>query len=294
MNINKKKMCVIAPAKLNLNLKVLNKDIDGYHFLESHVCFLNLYDYIYISRSKVDNISQIKSKSLFVLNDETILSKTLDLFKKKFHWKQNFKVKFIKNIPIGAGLGGGSADSAALLLGLRAMFNQQNSSNKKIQLKDILDLGFLLGSDIPSCIYSKSSIIGLKGEKISITKTPKKFQFLLIYPRIKLSTRKVFQSFINYNHLSPSIIKLSENIEIFNSLQASACKIEPEINNVINILKSLKNIKSYGMTGSGSTCFGIFSNINDLKYALKNLKKYKNYFIWHGTKKEFGFNRVLY
>ena len=70
MTSNKKEICIIAPAKLNLNLNVTGKDIDGYHFLKSHVCFLNLYDYIYISESNKTSISQDKLNSSF--NNQTI------------------------------------------------------------------------------------------------------------------------------------------------------------------------------------------------------------------------------
>ena len=83
MTLNKEETCIIAPAKLNLNLRVISKDIDGYHFLKSHVCFLNLYDYIYISKSKKTSINQDKLNSSFNLNDETILLKTLKLFKEQ-------------------------------------------------------------------------------------------------------------------------------------------------------------------------------------------------------------------
>ena len=293
---NKEEICILAPAKLNLNLHVISKDIDGYHFLKSHVCFLKLYDYIYISKSNKTVINQEKIKSSFSLNNETILFKTLKLFKEKYNWSQSFNIRFIKNIPIGAGLGGGSADAAALLLGLRLIYNQKTNLDKKVQIKDILKLGFLIGSDVPSCIYSKSAIIAEKGEKVFFLKTPKQFKFLLIYPNIRLSTKKVFKNF-DINKSSITFLNNSDqNIQTHNSLLQSACEIEPKIKKVIEAFKSLKNISAYGMTGSGSTCFGIFSNSLDLDFALKTLTKERNnnYFIWHGNKKEFGYNRFLY
>ena len=297
MSSNKDEICILAPAKLNLNLHVIGKDIDGYHFLKSHICFLKLYDYIYISKSKKTIINQEKLKSSFNLNNETILFKTLKLFKEKYNWSQNFNIRFIKNIPIGAGLGGGSADAAALLLGLRLIFNQKTNLNKKVLIKDILKLGFLIGSDVPACIYSKSAIISKKGENIIFCKTPKQFKFLLIYPKIRLSTKKVFKKFDKNKRSTPFLSNSrSQNIKTYNSLLESACEIEPKINKVIETLKSLKNITAYGMTGSGSTCFGVFSNSIDLEFALKTLTKERNnnYFIWHGNKKEFGDNRFLY
>ena len=85
-------------------------------------------------------------------------------------------------------------------------------------------------------------------------------------------------------------------IKIFNSLEYVSQSIEPEIRNILNILKSFKKIIVFGMSGSGSCCFGIFKNSQDLindKEFLK-LKSKNNYFIWHGNKKEFGYNRFIY
>ena len=296
MMSNKQDICIIAPAKLNLNLRIIRKDFDGYHFIKSHVCFLKLCDYIYISKSKKTSIYQDKLNSSFSLNNETILFKTLELFREKFNWTQNFNIKFIKNIPIGGGLGGGSADAAALLLGLRLLFNIETNHYRKIQIKDILKLAFSIGSDVPSCIYSKSLIIGKKGENISISKTPSEYKFLLIYPNTRLSTKKVFQALYKNKKSKPLAASSLENIKIHNSLLQAACSLEPKIEKTLKTLKSLKNITGYGMTGSGSTCFGIFKSSIDLKSALTALPKdvTDNFFIWHGNKKEFGYNRILY
>ena len=87
-----------------------------------------------------------------------------------------------------------------------------------------------------------------------------------------------------------------DNIKIFNSLEYVSQLMEPEINKILSILKSFEKIVAFGMSGSGSSCFGIFNNsqdfINDKEFEKLKLKK--NYFIWHGNKKEFGYNRIIY
>ena len=287
----KQKICISAPAKLNLNLNVFNKDSDGYHFLQSQICFINLCDFIFIKESKKTTIKQLVHKSNFILNDETILSKTINLFKDQFKWEKNYQINFIKNIPIGAGLGGGSADAAAMLIGLKYLYNKENL-RKKISLKEILNLGFLIGSDVPSCIYSKSILVAGKGENISFSKVTNNQKYLIIYPGINLSTKKVFSLFKKQKLVKYQIDKTLNK----NSLILTASQIEPKIKEVLNHLKDLKNIRSYGMSGSGSTCFAIFSNTLDLKCALEQLTKNANkrWFIWYGNKKEFGYNRILY
>ena len=85
-------------------------------------------------------------------------------------------------------------------------------------------------------------------------------------------------------------------ITIYNSLKPAAEIIEPEVKNILKIFKSFKKIIAYGMSGSGSSCFGIFKNSRDFMSdrEFKRLKLKKDYFIWHGNKKEFGYNRIIY
>ena len=119
-------LSLIAPAKLNLNLNVKGKLKNGYHSLESDICFLDLHDTINIKLSNLNKI-KISKDSSFFLKDENILSKTLNYFNSEFKNNDKFNITLKKNIPIGAGLGGGSSDSAALLLGLRFFYNRKES-----------------------------------------------------------------------------------------------------------------------------------------------------------------------
>ena len=82
---------IIAPAKLNLNLNVKKKDSDGLHFLESQVCFINLYDTIHLSEDNITSVSQLNDKSNFIIKDETLLLKSLKKFKMHFNWKKKFQ-----------------------------------------------------------------------------------------------------------------------------------------------------------------------------------------------------------
>ena len=117
----------------------------------------------------------------------------------------------------------------------------------------------------------------------------------MIYPNRTLSTKLVFDNFDlkKVKNIDPMYFN---KIKIFNSLEYVSKSIEPEIEKVLNIFKSFKKIVAYGMSGSGSSCFGIFKNSQDFtndKEFLR-LKSKNNYFIWHGNKKEFGNNRFIY
>ena len=220
---------LFAPAKLNLNVEVLGKDKDDFHFIKSHICFLRLYDFITLKFNSNSQIILDKKNSKFLPDKETILKRTITLFKKQFYWKKNFKITLIKNIPIGAGLGGGSADAASLLLGLRKIYNLENK--KKVTIKNLLTIGKEIGSDVPACIYSRSLIATGKGENISLFSLPKNKYFLILFPGISISTRNVFQNFDNKKY--KNIFKNSfENIKIINSLLPVVSYIEPEIKKI--------------------------------------------------------------
>ena len=290
----KHSISLIAPAKLNLNLRVKDKLKNGYHSLESDVCFLDLHDVINIEISNLNSI-EISNKSTFILKDESILLKTLNFFNREFKNNNKFKITLKKDIPIGAGLGGGSSDSATLLLGLRYFYNRNPHNSKKITLRKLKEIGFKIGSDVPACIVSKSQKLSGIGERLEKIYVPKSYKFLLIYPNKNLSTKLVFDNFDfrTENNLNPMYFN---KIKIYNSLKFVSQSIEPEIKKILKILESFEKIIAFGMSGSGSSCFGVFKSskdfINDKEF--KKLKLKENYFIWHGNKKEFGYNRIIY
>ena len=285
---------LIAPAKLNLNLYVKEKLDNGYHSLKSDICFLDLYDEIIIKRSNLNKI-KVSNKSTFFFKEENILSKTLNYFNSEFKNQNKFNITLKKDIPIGAGLGGGSSDSATLLLGLRYFYNINSSHSKKITLEKIKEIGLKIGSDVPACIMGRSLQLSGIGEKLKKISIEKNYKFLLIYPNKVLSTKHVFNNF-NFEKVKARKAMFFNKVKIFNSLEHVSQSIEPEIKNILNILQSFKKIIAFGMSGSGSCCFGIFKNSQDLindKEFLR-LKSKNNYFIWHGNKKEFGYNRFIY
>ena len=290
----KHSISLIAPAKLNLNLRVKDKLKNGYHLLESDVCFLDLHDVINIEISNLNSI-EISNKSTFILKDENILLKTLNFFNREFKNNNKFKITLKKDIPIGAGLGGGSSDSATLLLGLRYFYNRNPHNSKKITFRKLKEIGFKIGSDVPACIVSKSLKLSGIGERLEKIYVPKSYKFLLIYPNKNLSTKLVFD---NFDFRTEDILNpvYFNKIKIYNSLKFASQTIEPEIKKILKILKSFEKIIAFGMSGSGSSCFGIFKSskdfLNDKEF--KKLKLKKNYFIWHGNKKEFGYNRIIY
>ena len=286
---------IVAPAKLNLNLFVIGRNKEGYHLLKSDVCFLELVDKIYIKRHDKDIFDQNKIKnSLTIDPTNNLIFKAINKFRLLTNWNEKFKVYLDKKIPIGAGLGGGSADAASTLILLRKLYNNHYKS-KKIKLSTLYKIGIELGSDVPACLQSKDLRIEGCGNNITRTKIVNNNYFLLINPNINLSTKDVFSYFANSKFKESKIPSTYfENINIHNSLLSSAIDLAPQISEVLLYLKESIDIIAYGMTGSGSTCFGIFKNLNEISIFLESFHKHfnSNYFIWYGKKRDYNVNRI--
>ena len=281
---------ISAPAKLNLNLFVENKCLNGLHFLKSDICFLELIDEIYLKFNKNDNFYQNQNNSFIVNPKKNLILQAIEKFRSHTKWDKKFEIYLDKNIPIGAGLGGGSADAAATLILLRKLFNKDNVNNQ-MPISKLFQIGSELGSDVPSCIMSKDLSLSGYGEHIKRKKFPNNYYFIIIYPNFELSTKSVFRQYSHIKDLSyNSKIIFFENIKIYNSLLFSATSLAPKIRDVLKNLKNIPNIVAYGMTGSGSTCFGIVKSLKDIP----NFGEFfnNNYFFWFGQKADFNLNRV--
>ena len=255
---------ISAPAKLNPNLFVENKCLNGLHFLKSDICFLELIDEIYLKFNKNDNFYQNQNNSFIVNPKKNLILQAIEKFRSHTKWDKKFEIYLDKNIPIGAGLGGGSADAAATLILLRKLFNKDNVNNQ-MPISKLFQIGSELGSDVPSCIMSKDLRLSGYGKQVKRKKFPKNYYFIIIYPNFELSTKSVFRQYSNFKDLSyNSKIIFFENIKIYNSLLFSATSLAPKIRDVLKNLKNIPNIVAYGMTGSGSTCFGIVKSLKDI------------------------------
>lgn len=285
---------IVAPAKLNLNLSVKDKTKDGLHLLESQVCFLELQDIITLKTNNEDVFFQNEKTDSFLIDPkENLILRAIEKFRSLTSWRKKFEVYLDKKIPIGAGLGGGSANAAATLILLRKIYNNC-SYTKKVRLSNLHDISCELGSDVPACLRSQDLVLSGFGEKIKKNKISHEYFFLLVNPNIVMSTGEVFEHYSK--SLNINIEKYTnyfDNIKIFNSLLPSAINLQPTIAKILNLLKQETNIISYGMTGSGSTCFGIFKNKVEITKFLKIYESdLATYFIWYGGKKEYKWSRV--
>jgi len=281
---------ILSPAKINLSLRIKSQLKNGYHSLSSHIVFLDLFDKIFIEKSSEDSLKIIGpfGNLLSFQNDDNLITQTLEFCRINKLTNNRFNVTLEKNIPVSAGLGGGSANSASII---RYFLNKKKIDDGK----NIIKLSKSLGADVPACVYSEPIFVEGIGEKINFIDINKSLDIgiVLMNPKKELSTKNVFSQWLPENQKSASekslkIDSLQDLIQILsigNDLEKAAIKIIPEIKLMLNFFEIDDDCLEFGMSGSGPTCYGIF---NDRKIATKFKndvilsKSLKNFWVWAG------------
>lgn len=263
-----------AYAKVNLGLHVVKKTKNGYHKLDMIMSLIDLYDDIEFYQSSEVVVETDK----YICNMKNNLCYLIANFlKEKYAIEEGIKIIIKKNIPDGAGLGGGSSDAAEVLKFLNEYWKLNLSKNK---LKKI---GFRFGCDIPFFIEGQLSEVQGYGEKIKKLKFFDVRDVILIFPKFKLSTKEVFGSFHNFNDKKIKFIKKNlynsdYNDYLFNDLESSANIIT---NNKIEYIKCVLSDMKLGkavMSGSGSTLvYYLNKNAEVLETAKKIQTKFPDY-----------------
>lgn len=255
---------VIARAKINLSLDVKGKREDGYHILSMVMQSVDLADKITLKLNDSGKISVNTNMYYLPTGEKNIAYKAAELFLMEINSKDGIEINIEKQIPVGAGMAGGSTDAAGVLMGLNKLYGFPLTQGK------ILDLGLSLGADVPFCIVGGTKLAEGIGEKLKpLNHVP--LSLLIIKPRKSISTKEVFKKLdINSIQNRPDNNKLIQGIEeqnynkiyqaMDNSLSSISMELVPEIEEIIEGLELKFNCKKAMMTGSGSTVFGIFED----------------------------------
>lgn len=276
-------MFVKAYAKINLFLDVISKRDDGYHELDMVMLPLELHDSIEISTSPVLKDSFITTDHIDLrIAKHNLISATLDEMRKRYDIKQNYIINAHKEIPISAGLGGGSSNAAATIKAI------EHINKLKLSKEEEIELGCSLGADVPFCLANVPAHVQGIGEKITPIKMKKKYDVIIVKPEQGLSTRKVFElaDTLELDHSNvDGVIKALETGDddlleksLFNSLEKPSISMVPEIQNVKDLLKKM-GFKLVLMSGSGSSVFALTTNhkLAFLKFHELEKKGYEVY-----------------
>ncbi len=264
MNIN-------SYAKINLTLRIINKLKNRMHNIETVSVLVGLNDKINITESKKDKVIFTgKFKSKINKSKNTILD-TLDVLRKLKLINKFYSVVVKKNIPVFAGLGGGTSNSFSLVKYLL--------KKKKINEKYICFIEKKIGSDFRlffnNCSYQK------KLKKVDKINHKLKYYFVLLYPNINCKTKEIYKKVKKFSKPSNySGFKKVDKKKFFdaiikdkNDLQKIIEKKHPKIKNIINSIYSQNGCVFSRMTGSGSVCYGVFNSKKNAEFAMNYLKR---------------------
>ena len=265
-------MLWMAPAKINLFLRVLRKRADGYHDIVSLMQKITLYDELIFSPRPKGIVLNCPGSDLPTSEDNLVFRAAQSIFAYA-NYSSGVEIKLTKKIPLAAGLGGGSSDAATTLIALNKMCSLNLKKN------ELIKLGAKIGADVPFFIFGNNALASGTGDKLKALQDLPKINLILIKPRFELSTKMVYES-LNLrltmgknNYSIPRLLDLSDIIQgLHNDLESVSLETHSEL---ADLKKMLLRHGALGalMSGSGPTVFGIFRNGKEAERNLEVIKK---------------------
>ena len=268
--MNAKPVSVFAPAKINLYLHITGRLDSGYHTIDSLITFADIGDDIRIEPAEVFSFevggpfaSSFQEKDLDTSPQSgNLVVKAACKLAELTGNSTALKITLTKNLPLGGGIGGGSADAAAVIWGLLEYWG----TGHDIEGLDALLIS--LGADVPVCFACRTLHVQGIGETLSPVQSFTEIPAVLINPGKRCATQTIFADYgsrFESNFSFPDLNTIDHVIEFLsttqNMLSGAAVRHIPEIQNVLNALEGQSNCLLTRMSGSGSSCFGIFETI---------------------------------
>lgn len=261
-------------AKINLTLNICGVS-GGFHDIESLVTTIDLFDAVILSPRKDDKIIlKMRGAGEDILPEKNNAYKAAKLFSETFK-TGGADIEIVKRIPLAGGLGGSSADAAGVL----------NAMKKAYQIdEDVKPLADKLGSDTGYMLSGGFAVISGRGEKVKKIQTDLKLNLVLVYAKSGVNTADCYREFdlsgarglISDNVAAERALKNSDENglykEVGNALYLPASRLNAEVKENLDEMKSLSP-KASGMTGSGSTVFGIFETEELCRWAVEKLRR---------------------
>ncbi|NPV26902.1 MAG: 4-(cytidine 5'-diphospho)-2-C-methyl-D-erythritol kinase [Firmicutes bacterium] len=256
-------LVISAPAKINLTLDVLGKRPDGYHEVEMIMQSIDLRDYL-MFRQLPGGFELSCNQPALPVDESNLVTRAVKLLHQRHPWTGGVAIHLEKNIPLAAGLGGGSADAAAALKGINELFELG------LSLEELISIAAELGADIPFCLLEGTAVARGKGEILMSLTTPKPIWLVLVKPSVAVSTAKVYQGF------RPERVKRRpQTAEMIQALQAG--DLDRICANLVNVLETVtldwypeigqikddllvRGALGALMSGSGPTVFGVVAD----------------------------------
>lgn len=257
-------LTVFPNAKVNLFLEVLGKREDGYHAIHSFFIPITLTDRITFEKSAIIELDT--DNTIDCNPHDNLVWKAAMLLKQEFGINQGAKIRLEKNIPFGAGLGGGSSDAAFTLKALNSFWNINTTD------EHLMELAEKIGSDCPFFIKNKPALVTGRGEHVENIEFTLTSSILIVCPSTHISTPEAYRmlGFADSSALLTHSCIVSDFSTYRNDFEKEIFKKHTFLQDIKN---TLLNSGAYysGMSGSGSTIFGLFEDSIKVKNAQKQL-----------------------
>jgi 4-diphosphocytidyl-2-C-methyl-D-erythritol kinase len=266
-----KQLELLCPAKLNLFLHIVGRRPDGYHLLQSVFQLIDWCDILTLRLTpdhqihRIDPIAGVPAEQDLVVKAARFLQDFCQV-------KNGVEIELKKNIPMGAGLGGGSSDAASTLIGLNSLWDLN------LDIAQLSQLGLQLGADVPFFIYGQNAFVQGIGEKLAGIEL-KTQDFLVIFPNEGISTATIFQApELTRNHAPITIERFLASPASFQSNDCEAIAVQkcPEVKQALDWIRAVLPHSAPSMSGSGSSVFTPLEPQTDtakLENLLQNLPK---------------------
>lgn len=262
-----------APAKINLYLHVNHRRDDGYHDLESLVVFTEFGDVVRLSPASSLEVIRTGPFAAQLPDDpeDDLCLRAARLLAAQFGCDASLRISLEKNIPVAAGVGGGSSDAAAVLRGLSRLWSIDPADPK------VIDIAEGLGADVPVCLRGEAAVIRGVGDILTPLRTAPSLNLLLVNPNLPLSTASVFHGWASTVNAGASRAtsgpdlagqELLETLALArNDLAMPAIELCPVIGDILSELSDLPGCHLARMSGSGPTCFAVFETTDGCAQA---------------------------
>ncbi|MDY6863903.1 MAG: 4-(cytidine 5'-diphospho)-2-C-methyl-D-erythritol kinase [Thermodesulfobacteriota bacterium] len=268
-----------CPAKINLRLEVLKKREDGYHDIRSIIIPITIFDTLVIDLIPEGVIIESNSPQI-PLDENNLAYKAAIAMKKLINRDLGVRIKIIKRIPVGAGLGGGSSDAAGVMLSLNKLLDL---NLKNVELSN---MGLEIGADVPFFIHKKNAIARGSGEKLEDIILNTDIYLVLVYPDFPVSTAWAYSKIdLTISHNNISIPKIFDSINtvvslLRNDLEKTVISEYPEVEEIKQTLIDEGALGSL-MSGSGSCVFGVFAGKKESLQAFKKIGLNKKWSVFN-------------
>lgn len=266
------KIEIKAYAKINPAIDIIKKRTDGYHEVQMIMQSVELHDKVILNKTEREIIVKCDNPQV-PEGEKNIAYRAAKIMFDKYNIQSGISIEIIKNIPISAGMAGGSSDAAAVIKGINQLFEL------KLHIDEQEKIALSIGADVPFCLMGGTVMAEGIGEKLTKISQLRPVDILIVKPKIDVSTKWVYENFKienvqnrpNINEIINSIKE--DNIEKFaknmvNVLETVTAKKYPIIDYIKDIM--MKNgAKGSIMSGSGSAVFGMFSDKENAKKAKK-------------------------